>query len=90
MHAVPAFDDHPADDELGVYSRPARIAEALRSNESALNARGFVENGRPVSLHEGGEEIFHNTDFGLAKASNLDNYGTSILTGRCRHSIHVI
>ena len=86
MHAVPAFDDHTADDELRVYSRPARIAEALRSNESALNARRFVENGRPVSLHKGGEEIFHNTDFGLAKASNLDDYGTSILTGRCRHS----
>jgi hypothetical protein len=41
MHAVPAFDDHIADDELSVYSLAARIAEALRSNEYPLHARGI-------------------------------------------------
>jgi hypothetical protein len=44
MHAVPAFDDHTADDELSVHSLPARIAEVLRNNEYRLNARGSVEN----------------------------------------------
>jgi hypothetical protein len=55
MHAVPAFDDHTADDELSVHSLPARIAEVLRNNEYRLNARGSVEDGNAVSLHKGRE-----------------------------------
>ena len=47
MHAVPAFDDHTADDELSVHSLPARIAEVLRNNEYRLNARRSVEDGMP-------------------------------------------
>lgn len=88
MHAVPAFDDHTADDELSVHSLPARIAEVLRNNEYRLNARGSVEDGKSVedgnavSLHKGGEEIFHNTCLHLCKASNLESYSASILTNR--------
>lgn len=47
MHAVSAFDDHTADDELSVHSLPARIAEVLRNNEYRLNARRSVEDGMP-------------------------------------------
>lgn len=82
MHAVPAFDDHTADDELSVHSLPARIAEVLRNNEYRLNARGSVEDANAVSLHKGREEIFHNTCLHLCKASNLENYSVSILTNR--------
>lgn len=82
MHAVPAFDDHTADDELSVHSLPARIAEVLRNNEYRLNARGSVEDGNALSLHKGGEEIFHNTCLHLCKASNLESYSASILTNR--------
>jgi hypothetical protein len=67
MHAVPAFDDHTADDELSVHSLPARIAEVLRNNEYRLNARGSVEDGNAVSLHKGNEEIFRNTCLHLCK-----------------------
>jgi hypothetical protein len=47
MHAVPVFDDHTADDELGVHSLRARIAEVLRNNEHRLNARGLSRMGMP-------------------------------------------
>jgi hypothetical protein len=82
MHAVPAFDDHTADDELSVHSLPARIAEVLRNNEYRLNGRGSVEDGNAVSLHKGREEIFHNTCLHLCKASNLENYSASIQRNR--------
>jgi hypothetical protein len=45
MHAVPAFDDHPADDELSVHSLPARIAEVLKNNEYASERTRSVEDG---------------------------------------------
>jgi len=90
MHAVPAFDDHTADDELGVHALPARIAEVLRNNEYRLNARGLSRTGMPFRYIRAERGIFHDADFNLAKASNLDDYGTSILASRCRHSVHVI
>ena len=48
--------DRTADDQLSVYSLPARIAEVHRSNEYALNERGSLEDGSVVSLLDGREE----------------------------------